>query len=1652
MSRPLVPKIDARKASDLLRQLRSMAPHYTREWTARDDTDPGVALLRIFSTIAQGVISRLNRAPDRNFLAFLDMLGVRLLPKTPAHAPVRFLVATGTEAPFLVARKTQVTAAATANHPELSFETTEDLSVIPAALVSLVATDPEKDRIYKPPPAFLGLQLAATELPPLIVQAFSAAGSRVLQLEPPGQVAEGDFLRIEQTAQSVKRDDCLPVVSGEQTAIIDHLVVSGPPKGAIVTVAEPLARDYVEDTQVKKVTRFELFEGKNFQEHVLFLGHADYFAIKSEAQIELRVEHAGSFASLLPLNLAWEFFGVTDVPKTEDGWHALEVQGDGTAGLSRPGRILLRKPAGEIKELEINGTKNRWIRARLKDPLPATPPPSLPRVESVSMIVSSGATLQADQAFNNDTPLTTTTPFNPFGLEPRLFDRFYVASEEGFSKPGAEITLDVQLDFTDLLASPGAIFHDGRVKAFAHGAAGKLVEFQIDPVTSQFKVISHRAPTNRRLLTGGIPAVVQDAEGKMVGVVARTDDDTVHLRHIPSPNDATWNWVELKGIAGKLDFNPAAVSYGLIWVIFVVADKRVFIRLVEPKEPNLDLSWSEVTSQGDDPRPVVASTPFPVSVTVDPDRGVELWILVTDESRHTWLHNGVTWRDITPPSDEFLSRQNARPFAVPLDGGVRVFLRSSTNELISFTTKDDLPLNLESPPGVNVDSDPFVFLPSVGMRPFVRGSDNQLWEREGLEGGKWTQHENSMDVVLAGQPFVVSYNVGGDNGDDNGAVLSVLSNSNKNSLLEFRSRLSDIDSGQLFAGPAQILMLGDRLGKKEGLFINVTAGAGSDPFGDATRKIINADSKTAILEEPLDEVPDGSTTYDVYLELETGNVPPESDEEADGIVLDEDTRARVGNFVYLRKPGKAGQLRQIIAIDDAKAKIDRAWDPKPEEADPYSIFALMTPNADLTAAFGSTRRVVLPDDPNGEINPGLFIEVETADGQTVTREIRSFSPSTRILEVTQDFTSDVAAGADYRITVGDVDEGWQAYRDPDQTELRPDLSWEYWNGRGWVALKLKEDNTGDFLIPGTVKFTLPGDLAKTEVVGQESFWIRSRIVGGDYGRELFEVDKDGRLLTKKDPIRPPLIKALNITYTLQEQKFPQVCLTLNSLNYLDQTAANLTADKFFLPYQPLDDDNKALYFGFDRSFEGGPVRIYVAAKELPVDEQNKPKLNWEFAFENDWAKLFADDRTEAFTRPDSVGLTVPLGFQNSQQFGSALFWIRATLLEGSWSQSPLLSGVFPNTVEAIQARTILNEILGSSNATRHQRFKFQQLPVLEGEELRVRESLTEQELTELVNAEGEDAVLAIRDQQDRVMETWIKWREVQEFFDSGLNSRHYRLDRASGELEFGNNVHGRIPPAGGDNIVAFAYQAGGGAAGNVAAGEIKSPVTAVAGVDSVINPMPAGGGSEAATPEDMLEIGPAQISNRSRAVTTNDFENLALESSREVAKARCLANRNANGRSEIGWTSIHLVPHSKDKTPQPSLELRRAVSRYLASRADLTMIDEGHLFIGPPEYVPINVDVTVFAKSLDAVARAELNVRQKLDQFLHPLTGGVDGTGWDFGRDLAASDIYRLLEDIDEVDHIEKLRLSAGDAETIAVGNAALIASGTHIIRMSVAK
>ncbi|HEV8430469.1 MAG TPA: putative baseplate assembly protein [Pyrinomonadaceae bacterium] len=1645
------PDIDPRKASDLLRSLREMVPHYVREWPAKDDDDPGVALLKLFSFIGEGVISRLNKAPDRNFLAFLDMLGIRLLQKRPAQVPVRFIVANGIEIPFIVDSRTQVSAPPSAERPEdLPFETLTPLLVIPSTLASLIAVDPEKDAIYKPPPGFLELESAATPLPELIVRAFSGTGAKNLQLDPPEQVKKDDFLRVDQKViQRSGPDQCVPIVGEKESSQSEHLVVEDV-KGTVVTLTDPLKRDYVEGTTVRKVTQFELFEAKNWQEHILYLAHAEYFSIKSEAEIKIRVQHAGTSSNLQSLTVVWEFFGSVDALKGEpDTWHKFEIEADGSLGFSRDGQILLTKPAGEIKETPIDGKKSRWIRARLDQSLPSSPPIPVPRIELIDFAVSSGGkALSPDNAFHNDTPLTTDVPFFPFGTEPRIFDRFSIASEEAFSKPNTEIELDFSLDATELLASPSGFADGNRLRVFSRAVAGKLLEFQITPQAVDLD--RHGTPLDKDPTVAGpppevvplkaasTPAVVT-APGR-VAVFVPADDGKIYVRFLQTQPTVKREWKSLRKTPGNLQFDPAAIFVGGDWRVFAVADNKLYsLRLdpakVENTKPQTDVNedWSAINDS-----PEVDSSPFAVA------DGASFAVFLTDVKGIVHMLRNTAWTAF-PPS--ILAKKNARPFARRNAGNFRVFVRDTGDQLLSFESNDPATKRTGKPPSEYVGSNPHGS-PDLIDPIYVRGAkDNRLWSATDVLLLNWVDHETSDDIDLNGDPFVIKNSTGG---------VSVLSTSKKNVLLEFRIDQTALATGKIEAGPRSIVFL-DKVPAPAGTYyIHILEGPGFESSNDAVRKIKDATNKFVVLElPPLDESPTIETKYDLLKEEGSGTVTAVS--AAHTLTLSSVAGIQVNDLIFVENTAGKFQLR---TIDAAPVGSDVHVTPNLDISATLINYVILRIDAqtheDHATRLSSLRAVLpAPAQANGFYN-NKFLRITNGPGKdSVGRRINDYFADTNNVVVDSPFPEDPTNESEFAITNSPVGEAWHVHEDKSQPDVRPELSWEYWNGKGWLALQIIEDDTRNLLVDGTIKFTLPDNVQKTEVAGQENFWIRARIVGGDYGREQFTFNKDtGEIKVEKDPIRPPKINSLGISYSVTELKEPQFCVTFNSLNYLDQTAANVTQNKNFFPFVPLSDEGKTLYFGFDRAFKGGPVKIYFAAKELEVDERNKPKLLWQFAFENNWKELLAEDATEGFTRPDFVTLNVTDDIQNRQQFGKTLYWLQATLTEGEWSSSPLFSGVFLNTNEAMQARTVLDEILGSSVGVKNQKFEFQQKPVIEGEEVRVLEALTDEEREQLLLAEGEDTVRRFTDQAGRVLATWIKWTEVPEFFDSDSNSRHYRLDRHTGEIEFGDGIHGRIPPAGGDNIVAFRYQAGGGAAGNVKPGEINSLITAVAGVDSVINPVAAGGGSDAATNEEMLTIGPAQISHRDRAVTPDDFERLALEASREVRKVRCLPNRNASGRRELGWTTVHIVPDSEEREPVPSLGLRRVVQRYLADRADVTLVDQKHIVIGPPKYVPVTVEATVYAKSLDLVANAEQKVKKGLETFLHPLKGGPEKQGWEFGRDLAASDLYALLEDIDEVDYVGSLQLFLGNSpsgEQVEVEADALIASGRHRITTTVA-
>src|SRR4051794_25939678 len=94
----------------LAEKTRALVRYYLGTPSGAGAPVPGEPLVRIFARLAQVVADRVNGVPDKNFFAFLDLLGVSLKPPQPARVPLTFEPATGTTVDALVAAGTQVAA------------------------------------------------------------------------------------------------------------------------------------------------------------------------------------------------------------------------------------------------------------------------------------------------------------------------------------------------------------------------------------------------------------------------------------------------------------------------------------------------------------------------------------------------------------------------------------------------------------------------------------------------------------------------------------------------------------------------------------------------------------------------------------------------------------------------------------------------------------------------------------------------------------------------------------------------------------------------------------------------------------------------------------------------------------------------------------------------------------------------------------------------------------------------------------------------------------------------------------------------------------------------------------------------------------------------------------------------------------------------------------------------------------------------------------------------------------------------------------------------------------------------------------------------------------------------------------------------------
>ncbi|MBU1138880.1 MAG: putative baseplate assembly protein [Proteobacteria bacterium] len=571
----------------------------------------------------------------------------------------------------------------------------------------------------------------------------------------------------------------------------------------------------------------------------------------------------------------------------------------------------------------------------------------------------------------------------------------------------------------------------------------------------------------------------------------------------------------------------------------------------------------------------------------------------------------------------------------------------------------------------------------------------------------------------------------------------------------------------------------------------------------------------------------------------------------------------------------------------------------------------------------------------------------------------------------------------------------------------------------------------------------------------------------DTNNKIYDVKKEGMLLNvyiqsagyNPTPATfvPPIISKIAITYSLQKSDVPDTILTYN-----DFSSEKVVSDNRFRPFTPVTDEKPTLYLGFTpppgKTFPNNKITLYFGCAPVffgdSADNPSPlipPQLTWQYWGSHTWSKLTVRDETEAFTRSGLVEFIAPVDFASHNEFAEKdrKYWLKVCLESGEYEFKPRLNHLLLNTTLASQSVTIRDETLGSSDGSEAQQFKTRRAPVLSGQKLEVREpespSAGEQLL--IMNEEGDDAV-STTDNKGR-KEIWVRWHEMPDFYGSGPRDRHYVLNHLTGNILFGDGINGLIPPVGNGNLRISVYRSGGGASGNRAENTIVQLKTTVPYVEKVTNVETSAGGADAETIESLIDRAPRTIRHRGRAVTLEDYEDMAMLASPEVARAKCvpLCNLQVDSLSVktalAGDVSVVVVPHSTVGKPLPSLELINRVQEYLRTNGLPTV----NVSVVGPLYVGVEVRVEISLSSMEGASVVEQAVYHKLADFLHPLTGGSEKRGWAFGRKPHKSDFYALIESVRGVDHIRSLSVTESEdlAGAMATGRF-LVYSGGHTV------
>ena len=247
------------------------------------------------------------------------------------------------------------------------------------------------------------------------------------------------------------------------------------------------------------------------------------------------------------------------------------------------------------------------------------------------------------------------------------------------------------------------------------------------------------------------------------------------------------------------------------------------------------------------------------------------------------------------------------------------------------------------------------------------------------------------------------------------------------------------------------------------------------------------------------------------------------------------------------------------------------------------------------------------------------------------------------------------------------------------------------------------------------------------------------------------------------------------------------------------------------------------------------------------------------------------------------------------------------------------------------------------------------------------------------------------------------WKPQQDLLESGESDRVFIVETESdgiATLRFGDNTNGRAPESG--TVFAANYRIGNGTSGNVGADSLVYMAVTDARIQKCRNPLPAVGGTDPETKDQIRRRAPQAFLTQERAVTMADY---ATVTERNPQVDQAVATLRWTG----SWYTVFIAVEPQgagNLIPTLKKSLKRNVERYHLAGQDLEL--------DSPQYVPLEIELDICVDPNYFMADVQRLLKQVLGSGISP--NGVRGffypDNFTFGQTVYLSPIFAAARSV----------------------------------------